>query len=383
MNGGAAPPLENPGLIGIAGVDAGQIGRAVAGLWKDASGPGDAGSVQRACVLNLVVVLDEAGQLEETFATLGALVMTHPARTVVIVPDPPGAELPPRAEVSIQCSFTPGAARHVCAERIVLRAPAGRTGLLHQAVLALLVPEMRRFLWWRAGSLGDRMLYDHLAPEMDHALVDSRDWPQDATSLELFCAEAARPGFATLRDLNWGRLTPWRELTAQMFDSPPARAALARVNHIRMTSAETAAGGVPLSALLAVAWMLECLGCTGCEAGNAPLSATAWLGGGRRMEVLFSLVPRPGHEGRFVSVEIGGPGDGSRRDRFCLTRSPDMRRTTLETDMPGEAAVARCTPLHRMEQHALLSRELGYWGRDLGYEKALANARTLTKVLAR
>jgi glucose-6-phosphate dehydrogenase assembly protein OpcA len=367
VSAGAAPDIQ--GVVRLEGADADRIGRAVKDLWKAAAdGPGG-GSVQRACLLNLVAVLADGGQSGDTFRALDALAASHPARTVVVIPDasmPAGAV---RSEVSIFCSFTPGSGRHVCAERIVLRAAADAAGRLHQTVLALCVDELPRMVWWRDPAGGARGILGRLAPHVDGLVVDSRDWPRDAASLA--AVAAMRGGGMPVRDLNWGRVTPWRELTAQAFDPPAARGALASLDSVQVSVSPDAAGGVPASARLYLGWLADRLGWRLVPEGGVARAD----GGPVALQIGAAQRSPGGHD--IASVVLRSAREGA---EFSFTRATNPDMVAACSDAPGLAGSCRWVDFGPCPTAALLARELNHTGRDAAYERALDYAARLARM---
>jgi len=207
-----------PGLLTFNNADADRIEAAVRRLWTDAAAEGNTG-VLRASVLNLAVVLDDATQLQEVFQTLGELANSHPARAIILAPEANLTDDNIRTEVSIQCSFLPGYSRHVCTERIVIFASPAAMPALAQTVEALFMDELRRFLWWRRSTPPGGPLFERLAAKVDHVMIDSRRLSPRPNPFGLI----ADHDKCSLRDLSWSRLTPWRDILAQVFDPPQTR----------------------------------------------------------------------------------------------------------------------------------------------------------------
>jgi len=383
VSGGAAPGV--PGGVELEGADANAIGRAVKELWKAAGA--DAGeSVRRACVMNLVVVLAGEWQSGDTFRALDALAASHPARTVVVIPDAAMPAGGARSEVSIFCAVMPGPGRHVCAERIVLRAAADTVGHLHQTVLALCVDELERVVWWRVAGGDPTGILGRLAPHVDGLVVDSRDWARDASSPEAVLSmrgDAELP----LRDLDWGRLTLWREMIAQAFDAAETRAALGALNRVRVGVAAGPDGAASLSALLLLGWLADRLGwhLAPTRMGEAAATVPCVMQGvsgadGRPVAVELVADAHPAAERGMVSVILRSE---SPRAEFSFARTGKGNTVAACTEAEGIAGLCRMVDFGVCTTETLLARELNYGGRDAGYERALANASRMGRMATR
>lgn len=364
-----------PATVLLDGADADAIERAVKQVWRAAAIDAHSG-VLRASVLNLAIAIDSAAQLEDVFQTLGELANTHPARAVVVAPDP---EMPPgtcRSEISMQCSFVPGFSKHVCTERIVLRAAPDCADGLGQTVVALSVDELRRFLWWRRSCPPSGPLHERLAAEADHVVVDSRRLPPGAATFALLAAHAE----PSLRDLSWSRLTPWRDILAQVFDPPAMREPLARIECVEIAHVPDAEGARTNATLLLTAWLAERLGWTAPaphpEPGVEGCAFTRPDGG----TVGVRFVPRPcgTHPLHLAGIRLDAAGQSP--VRVSLRRADDMQTAQL---CVGEGADAcKVVDMAPMRDPEALARELDYWGRDEGYGRVLRLALQIAEVMA-
>jgi glucose-6-phosphate dehydrogenase assembly protein OpcA len=173
----------------------------VEGMLRDARGGDRSGSV-RAITLNLVVRTPSSDAAAEATETLERIGPTHPLRAIVAVPATGG----PRASVDTSC-WTGSADRQVCSERIHVEA---EPDALPSAVLALLVPDLPVFLWWR-GPLEPADAVEELAALADRLIVDSGECGLESV-------EAARRLSPSVSDLAWVGLLPWRDAVAALFD---------------------------------------------------------------------------------------------------------------------------------------------------------------------
>jgi glucose-6-phosphate dehydrogenase assembly protein OpcA len=243
-------------------------------------------------------------------------------------------------------------------------------------VIPLLVPDLPVFLWWTGTPPSDARHLDDLVRLAHRLIVDSADFARaDRTLPEVAGLSRLNVG---ITDLNWARLTHWRELVAQFFDVPVWRPFLDGITGIRAGFAVDMDGRDihPLQALLLLGWLASRLGWRPVEA-LAPSEAGGLLFRMARADgapVMVRMRPRfergldPGDvSGVRVQAAIG-------RDtaEFVIKRAPDERHATATAMVNGVMRSERVVPLPALGIRELLGEELAISGNDQVYEAALA-----------
>ena len=268
----------------------------------------------RAITLTLVVLAPDRDRREQTVAMLSEVGGSHPLRALVLTPS--AGE--PRAAVSLAC-WT-GGDREVCSEQVVIEADAKA---LPSAAASLLAPDLPVFLWWQGGGDGGGLLQRLCGPAL-RLIMDSADGGLDAVR----AAGALGPAVS---DLEWGRMQPWREALAGMFDGEDDRAALARASLVEVDGRES-------QARLLAGWLRSRLG------------------------VHIGLEHRPGESLSRVAIRAGGVYAVESGGDDGVGRAVDARG--------GEHSVILTEP----DAAALLAAELGRLGADRVFDQALAAA---------
>lgn len=254
-------------------VDSAAIERELQRLWQETaageSGRGQA--VMRALTLNLVVRVSDLTQAESITTVARELIASHPNRTILVIhrlhEDPPQIN----AWVQANCLLSAPGVPQVCGEQITIDARGPVTAQAASLVLALLAPDLPVTLWLPGPAPFDDPLLPRLIGVADRLIVDSRDLAdpiRDLTRMAAFDRDLELPGGsvyrATLGDLGWGALTPWRELMAQFFDTRSLLPFLYRLDRVEIGYVSRDRLN-PVSGLLLAGWLAAMLGWTPLE----------------------------------------------------------------------------------------------------------------------
>jgi len=156
-----------------------------------------------------------------------------------------------------------------------------------------------------------------------------------------------------LADLAWTRLTPWRQMVAQIFEN---RGYLARLSGNHQVRIGFGGDVPPASAYYLGAWLLDCLEDAGATAGLR-WSQDEKAGAGELTRVELNAAENNG-----LQVSIALSGDPERRCAEVRVNSLE-NRTVFAPD----------------NDYTLLRQELSIPGRDPIFEKTLARATRLAQ----
>ncbi len=299
----------------------------------------------RAIMANLVAVGGSDREIEAAMEVIGNIIGRHPCRLILIASepdiDPPGLV----AEVAIVCQDSETCRRCVCCDRISLTAHGIMADNLPSLCSALLVPDLPVILWWPKPPFG-RKDFELLAGQAGRVIVDSVDYSEsDLQALARFVEQSHRMGLA-VSDLNWGRLTPCRQLFAQFFDSVVCRDHLASIREVSVES------GASTGRLLA-GWLKAQLDKSG---HSLP-----------RERIRLISAGSTGFAFRSLAMKCSGAGNS-----FAVTRVDDCileARTTMDCKTGSHIVKARCLGID-----SLLTDEISLSGRDVVFESALEAA---------
>jgi glucose-6-phosphate dehydrogenase assembly protein OpcA len=226
----------------------------------------------RTSILNLVICAPDLESAQSASKLLRDLASTHLARVTILILDRSNSTpLAISSWITLRCFSTFSDLMRHCFEQTTILATGGAARSLANILQPLLKPDLPVYLWWVGDPPDDDPAFHKLLELSNRVIVDSTSFfnpEQDIHTLSLL--RQAWPTCA-LSDLNWGRLTPWRELVVQFFDVMEYRSYLAGITSIEIehaaaplaTPTRTELGDVspnPAGALLLAGWLKARLG---------------------------------------------------------------------------------------------------------------------------
>ncbi len=249
-----------------------EIETVIASLWKmSADNLRTGANVQvRTSVLNLVICTPDIETAQRASKILRELSSTHLARVTLLILD--SSEHAPssiHAWVTLRCfSMISDLMRH-CFEQATILASGSAVRSIANIIQPLLKPDLPVYLWWLGDPPGrDDPTFIGLVDISSRMIVDSTSFFNPEQDIGTLSALFDTVPECALSDLNWGRITPWRQLISQFFDVPEYRSYLAGVTSIEIehavaplaTQMRTDLGDVspnPARALLLAGWLKE------------------------------------------------------------------------------------------------------------------------------
>ena len=330
------PPMASWDGVGVS------IAEVVDRLAEQRRPPDGGPPLMLAGVLNLVVHVPAAEDLDEMRSVIERLAGHQPSRAVLLVETDSGSGID--ATVSTSCRLS-GGQMSVGVELVVLSLHGdGRAGDA-SAIQPLLRSDLPTVLWWPGApeSSAEGPLA-RLAPLADRIVTETGRRCEGADAVARLAAWVPEaPGVVT--DLAWAAITPWRQLIAQMVSadelsprgSGPVRVEIAHPGP-----------GPSAEALLLAGWLHDLAG--------------------DRLEV--ALRPRPGA----VAV-LGVAVDLPESDRrVAIEPMPERQAATVTVTEPGQETRPRALPLPGVDRARLLAGELELQRRDHAFERALPHA---------
>ena len=339
----------------------------------------------RAAVLTLVVYATRRVHAERAARVISVLSNRHPSRALILFHDARET-----GQLTLRCHLPQAAGNQVLYEQIVVRAREAVPHLLRSIAIPLVIADLPVFLWWTGTPDVHAPQFDELLALAHRLVIDSADFarPDDALP-ELRQLAREGTGRFGVTDLNWTRLTAWRELLAQFFDVREWRGFLDAITGVRVSFAVDMDGREihPSQALLLVGWLAGLLGWRPVEQ-MAPSEAGGLLfrvARGDGTPIWVRVRPRfvrGIEEGHVTGVRLRSGRDG-RQAEFVVKRSDDGRpHAETEALVDGASVMHRTVFLPTPSVVELLGEELTITRSDAVYEEALRSLCELGEVRA-
>jgi glucose-6-phosphate dehydrogenase assembly protein OpcA len=182
---------------------------------------------------------------------------------------------------------------------------------------------------------------------------------------------------ATLSDLAWARLTPWRELIAQFFDAPAMLPHLAAIERVVVEyEAPEGEAADRTQAFLLVGWLGSRLSWRPAVAAWVQDGVTRLVlarpNGGAIQAELRPVAPKDDALDRLAACSLECP-----HGHFTVGRADTPDAAVARSEVEGMQPIQRMVRLQRMGEADLLAEELRLLGRDHGFEGALRLATEL------
>lgn len=366
-------------------------------LWRNVAnaaytrGSGAGQSVTMAQVLNLLVMSGSHDEANEYIGDTEKITGRHPCRVIAMVEDPKGADEPVQAWVSMYCQVPPAGGRQVCCEQVAIVSSGNALRQVPAAVLPLLISDLPVFLWWPSGAPFDDYIFRQLADSIDRLILDSSTFENPEGILSRI-ATMLRTNWAHIAgtDMNWGRLTYWREIIAGFFDPPTLRPYLDQINKVTIEYAMPAGSG-PVNraqAYMIAGWLASRLGWQPTDVAQRlvhsrdqlPPTVHLLLRGGKRT-INVEIAPKA-HKavvsGNICSLrlEVFGAQGGTGQREACFEMSlagdaaePGTAWTNVE--IAGIEPTNRNIHMDELSRADLLDQELEVYSHDHVYEEAM------------
>lgn len=300
-------------------------------------------TVLRACAMTLIVATDEPDAGFAASQTISELMHEHPARGIVLAVSP-DAENDLQARVLAQCWKPFGKAQQICCEQIEITAKPGNWQNAAPTLAGLTAADLPVIFWCRHNgaikkdaSAADQAGLEAIAKLATKLIIDTAGRP--ASEAIAILTKWQSEG-KLVADLEWTRLTPWREPWAHLFDDPSRENKFSSFHSLEIQYAEEEP---PVQALYLAGWL------------SSPAKA----------KVTFR--------------KATGFGDGIQCVSFRSDReSIELKRTSLEcVTLSSTAGRERKYSFGHPNVTALMTEELAVAGYDPAFNMALARAREL------
>lgn len=217
-------------------------------------------NTSRAATLNLICRARDEQDAAYLGELLAELAQRHPGRIFLIVPPLGLARAEGEWVARVLSPKASNASRSVCNEIIQLESRNAAFAGVATVLTPLLKGDLPVFLWWRGQSPVENPDFDRLAALANRILLDSQELAlKPEQFLGLAKVHRALRQRHSVTYLTWARLTPWRQLLGQAFDTREGIEQLHRLSSVTFSAccSQPALNG---DALLLAGWIASRLG---------------------------------------------------------------------------------------------------------------------------
>ena len=369
----------------------------------------------RTSVLNFIICAPTTEIARQASTIIRDLSSTHIARVILLILDmDPSSPNAVTTWVTLRSFPVISDITRHSFEQITVLASGSAIRAINGIVHPILKPDLPVYTWWLKDPPTDTTAFSGLAQLSSRVIVDSSSFVRPEQSIHTLTALIPVLPRSAISDLNWGRITPWRQLVAQFFDAE-YKNYLSAVDTIEIehavpkASSENNNGSEENSenelnatrALLLAGWLKTRLGwqfsddqfpadinlITGTyhwqmSRTGRPLTArtTTTLGTGRTGKLkalsygMLDIRPRIEPDvpsGTLCLVRLSGSVD-NKRAIFTINRGEDLDHVVTLVEIEQGTRPSRTVSMAAKQVVSeLLHDELEIMGRDLTYEQAL------------
>lgn len=310
-----------------------------------------------------------------------AIAAANPCRIIALFPVV-GEDKGVTVQVSASCPIQKHSkSTLVCCEYITLSGTADALERIGGMISELMIGELPKFIWWKGTPDPEYGLFKRLAGLSNSVIIDSSSFNE--TEAEVSQIHTLMTQGTQIADLNWRRLAPWQELTAEAFDPPERRAALSEVDRVTIDYEK----GNQAQALMFLGWLASRLQWRPVsyqkEGGDYDIRRVQFTTSDQRtVEAELAGIPIADVgevAGDLISIRVGS----TNQQADCCTVLCSETTGCMRMEAGGGAQSCRIqqvTPLFDQKTEQLLSQQLQRWGREVLYEESMAVTAQILKL---
>jgi glucose-6-phosphate dehydrogenase assembly protein OpcA len=301
-----------------------------------------------------------------------AIAASNPCRIITLCPTAEGDE-GVTAQVSAYCPVNKRSRNTlVCCEYVTLKGTAAALDRIGGMIAELTIPGLPKFLWWKASPENQYGLFKRLSSVVDTVIVDSSTFSDPEN--DLLEVGAMLEGATPIADLNWGRLAPWQELTAEAFDPPERRNVVLDIDRVTIDYEK----GNPSQALMYLGWVASRLQWRPVkyvrEGGDYDVCRVTFAAPDQKLiEVELAGIPVADWgsiQGDLISLKLSS----TNLQADCCTVICSGTTGCMRMEASGGAqscSIQQVSSLDDQNTETLLGKQLQRWGQDVLYEESM------------
>ncbi len=311
-------------------------------------------------------------------AIVDAVSLSNPCRIVTISPNAESDE-GVKVQVSAYCPVQKSDVNTlICCEYITLRGSTDSLERIGGLITELVIPELPKFLWWKASPGHDFKLFQRLASQSRTIIIDSSNFMRPAEDF-LEVTKMIESGMP-IADLNWSRLASWLELTAQAFDPIERRLMIREVDNVIVDYER----GNLSQGLMFISWLASRL-------QWQPVSFKHEGGDYDLIKISFKSELKEHIEAELAAIPLGDPGEilgdmislrlsSSNIEADCNTVLCSSTRGCMRMEAGGgaqSAYIQQVSPLSDQKTETLIGMQLQRSSGDLLYIETMKLAKEI------
>jgi len=363
-------------------VDVQAIEHELTRLWKSATDSAESDAVMRVCTLNLVIVTPEV-QYPHVNSLLDYIIENNPARIILVQIHPTENNVNHSQDklnvwVSARCTIPKPGHKQICGEQITISARGDAVQELYSSIAPFLVADLPVFSWW----VGHVPFGDHFFESMvalsDKLILDSNAVRYPNSHLKPLAQWVQKnTEKLSISDINWGRITPWRNLLADFFDKPEYRFFLSKINKVEINYiSKEGISPIIAQTLFIVGWLASRLGWqyVTTEPNNLQEIAFIFKVGEESIGIAIKPVEFSNDNIQGIArVCLSGVDENERIAVFTVSRSQDGRCAECRAQVAGEKTIKQLSPFQVVDDVRLINQALESVIGDTIYEDALVS----------
>jgi len=306
-------------------------------------------------------------------AIADAIASANPCRIIALVPNL-GQDEGVKAQVSAYCPINKKDKDSlICCEYITLSGTAEALERIGGIISNLTIGDLPKFVWWKAAPNPESGLYKRLADFCDSIIFDSSTFGNTKEDLKRLVTTLNQG--IILADLNWRRLAPWQELSAEAFDPPERRSEIYEVDRVTIDYEK----GNESQALMYLGWLASRLNWTPTsfkqEGGDYNIITVTFNDtNGKEIKAELAAIPTADWgevPGDLISLKLSSTN--LKADCCTVLCSSTTGCMRMEAGGGAQAChIEQVAPLFDQKTEELLGQQLQRWGREVLYEESMS-----------
>ncbi|WP_069792077.1 glucose-6-phosphate dehydrogenase assembly protein OpcA [Cyanobacterium sp. IPPAS B-1200] len=301
-----------------------------------------------------------------------AIASVNPCRIITLCPTT-GEDRGVKAQVSAYCPVNKRSSTSlICCEYISVTGVSSALERIGGVISELMIPDLPKYVWWKAGIDTDYSLFQRLRSECDRLIIDSSTFVEPTAELERIAQFITQD--TPIIDLNWARIAPWQELTAEAFDPPERRSAIWEVDEVTVDYEK----GNKTQALMYLGWLASRLNwqpvAYSNETGDYDITKIKFLSSeGKEINTELAGIPLADWGdilGDLISLKLSS----TNLQADCCTVLCSNTTGCMRMEAGGGAQACRIqqvTSLADQDTEHLLSQQLQGGGKDTLYQESM------------